>query len=549
MKEAKAFLCPTHNSDLTLKTSGKSADLMADLALVNCIVRTMNPSQPTAEAIAIRRDRVIKVGSNDEVKQFAGNITRIVDLQGKTVIPGFIDTHIHVADFGRFLLWLDLRGTGSITDLQRHLKERAEKTPVGKWIVGRGWNQVYFKEKRLPTLSDLDTVSPKNPVILYHESEKICVVNSKVLHLADITHFAASSSVDKDTKTGEPTGILRDSATDLVWKKVPEPTEDEILDSVIQACRKISEAGITSVHWLVLSLKEISIIEKLHLRRRLPIRVYVIIPTSLLDTISNFKSRDPLVLRIGAAMFSIDEYLASKTAALYQPYTGEPEDRGRLLCGQDEAKEHISRILRAGLQPVIHAMGDKAVDTALISLERTFKDTPNVHCRIEHAALLDESLIERLRKQRAIVSVQPLVMASEFLVWSAIERLGAKRARWLYPLKTLLISGIRVIAGSDCPMEPLNPLLGIQEAVSRNYFSEERISVEEALRMYTVDAAYSSSEENIKGAIDEGKLADLTVLSRDPLAVAPNEISSITVEMTIMAGCIIFPKHEFRSKN
>jgi predicted amidohydrolase YtcJ len=522
---------------------------MADLALVNGKVRTMNPFQPNAEAIAIRRDRIIKVGSNDEVKQFAGSITRVVDLQGKTVIPGFIDTHIHVADFGRFLLWLDLRGTESISDLQQRLRDRAEKTSVGKWIVGRGWNQARFEERRLPMLRDLDSVSSKNPVILYHESEKICVVNSKAMELADITHSAASASVDKDTKTGEPTGILRDSATDFVWEKVPEPTEDEIIDSVKQACDKIAGAGITTVHWLVLSAAEISIIEKLHIRRKLPIRVYVIIPTSLLNTVSNFRSRDPDTLRIGAAMFPVDGYLASKTAALYQPYTSKPENRGKLLCSQDETKEQISRILKAGLQPVIHAMGDKAVDTALISLERNFKDSPNVHCRIEYAALLDESLIERLRKQKAIVSVQPLVMASEFLVWSVVERLGAKRARWLYPLKTLLKNSIRIIAGSDCPMEPLNPLLGIQEAVSRNYFSEERISVEEALRMYTVDAAYSSSEENVKGSIDEGKLADLTVLSRDPLAVAPNEISSIRVEMTIVAGCTIFPKHEFRSKN
>jgi predicted amidohydrolase YtcJ len=518
---------------------------MADLTLVNGKVRTMNPSQPIAEAIAIRRDRIIKVGSNDEVKQFAGNITRIVDLQGKTVIPGFIDTHIHIADFGRFLMWLDLRGTESISDLQQRLRDRAERASVGKWVVGRGWNQARFEEKRLPTLKDLDSVSPKNPVILYHEYEKICVVNSKALELADITNSAAS--VDKDTKTGEPTGILRDSATDLVWIKVPEPTEDEIIDSVIQACDKISAGGITSVHWLVLSAAEISIIEKLHIRRKLPVRVYVIIPTSLLNTVSNFRSRDPDTLRIGAAMFPVDGYLASKTAALYQPYTGEPEHRGKLFCSQDETKEQISKILKAELQPVIHAMGDKAVDTALISLERNFKDSPNVHCRIEHAALLDESLIERLRKQRAIVSVQPLVMASEFLVWSAVERLGDKRARWLYPLKTLLSSGIRIIAGSDCPMEPLNPLLGIHEAVSRDYFSEERISVEEALRMYTVDAAYSSSEENIKGSIGEGKLADLTVLSRDPLAVATGEILGITVEMTIMAGCIVFPKHKFRS--
>jgi predicted amidohydrolase YtcJ len=521
---------------------------MADLALINGKVRTMNPSLPIAEAIAIRNDRIVKVGSNEEVKQFVGNITRVVDLNGKTVIPGFIDTHIHVADFGRFLIWLDLRGTESIADLQRRLKERVEKTPAGKWIVGRGWNQDLFKEKRFPTLSEIDSASPKNPVILFHESEKICLVNRKALEIADIANFVAFSLVDKDKETNEPTGVLRDEATDLVWKKVPEPTEDEISDSVVQACHKVVEAGITSVHWLILSPAEISIIERLHLRRKIPIRVYVIVPVKLLNSISNFKSKDPSVLRIGAAIFPVDGYLAAKTAALYQPYIGEPEDRGKLLYSPDETKEQISRILRAGLQPVIQAMGDKAVDTALTSLERCVKDSPSVHCRIEHAALLNESLVERLGKQRTIVSVQPLVMASEFLVWSAVERLGPKRARWLYPLKTLLGKGVRVIAGSDCPMEPLSPLLGIKEAVSRNYFSEERISVEEALRMYTVDAAYSSNDENIKGSIHEGKLADLVILSRDPLEVSWDELSAIKVEMTIAAGSVVFPKHELRSK-
>ncbi len=521
---------------------------MADLALINAKVRTMNPSQPIAEAVAIRNDRIIKVGSNDDVKQFVGNITRVVDLNGKTVIPGFIDAHIHVADFGRFLMWLDLRGTESIADLQRRLKERTETIPAGKWIVGRGWNQNLFREKRLPTLSDMDSASPKNPVILYHETEKMCVVNSKALESSETSALACSSQVDKDPTTGEPTGILREGATDLIWKKVSEPTEEEISDSVLQACHKIAENGITSVHWLILSPAEIPIIEKLHLRKKLPVRVYVIIPTTLLDNASNFKSRDPPAIRIGAAIFPVDGYLASKTAALYQPYLGESEDRGKLLGNQDETKEQISRILRAGLQPVIQAMGDKAVDTALIALERCVKDSPRVHCRIEHAALLNESLVERLGKQKAIVSVQPLVMASEFHVWSAVERLGAKRARWLYPLKTLLDRGVRVIAGSDCPMEPLAPLLGIKEAVSRDYFPEERVSVEEALRMYTVDAAYSSNDANVKGSIDEGKLADLAILSEDPLEVGIDQLSAIKVEMTIAAGCIVHPKHEFRSK-
>jgi predicted amidohydrolase YtcJ len=198
-----------------------------------------------------------------------------------------------------------------------------------------------------------------------------------------------------------------------------------------------------------------------------------------------------------------------------------------------------------GLQLVIHAVGDKAVDAALTTIEQTSKKAPRkaTRYRIEQAAVLNEKLINRIKKQKGIVSVQPLVVASEFAVWSATERLGAERARWLYPLKTLLKKGIRVVGGSDCPMEPLNPLLGIQAAVTRKFFPEERITVDEALCMYTVDAAYSSGEENIKGTVETGKLADLTVLSHNPAKVPSSEIDNITVEMTIVGGKVVYSKH------
>jgi predicted amidohydrolase YtcJ len=204
-----------------------------------------------------------------------------------------------------------------------------------------------------------------------------------------------------------------------------------------------------------------------------------------------------------------------------------------------------TKILKAGLQLVIHAVGDKALDAALTTIERMSKEAPrrDARNRIEQAAVLNKGLIERMKMQKAVVSVQPRVVASEFSVWSATEHLGAERARWLYPLKTLLKKGIRVVGGSDCPMEPLSPLLGIQAAVTREFFHEERITVDEALRMYTVDAAYSSGEENIKGTVETGKLADLTVLSHDPRKVPPNKIENIKVEMTIVGGKVVYSKH------
>jgi predicted amidohydrolase YtcJ len=518
--------------------------MWADLALVKAKVRTLNPSQPTAEAVAIRKNRIVKVGTNEEIKPWIGKNTRVISLKGKTVVPGFIDTHLHVADFGRFLMWLDLRDVKSILGLQGSLRERAQKTSGGKWILGRGWNQSRFEEKRLPTTSDLDSASPDNPVIFYHESVMMCVVNSRALELARITRLTpppSGGAIDKDAKTGELTGILRGSATDLVWKVIPETSEDELLQAAGLAFEKIMEAGVTSVHWIVLSAIELSVIQKLVAQKKLPIRVYLVVPVNLLESVltSGLLRFSADKLKVGGVMIFVDGYLAARTAALLQPYSDDTSVRGKLLCGQEEMNASATKALRAGLQLVIHAMGDRAVDTALTTIERASKEA---RCRIEQAAVLNEGLIKRIKKQKVIVSVQPRVVASEFSVWSATEHLGAERARWLFPLKTLIKEGVKVIGGSDCPMEPLNPLLGIQVAVTRQFFPEERITVGEALRMYTVDAAYSSGEENIKGSIETGKLADLTVLSHDPGKVPLNEIENIAVEMTIAGGKVVYSK-------
>jgi predicted amidohydrolase YtcJ len=525
--------------------------MSADLALTSGKVLTMNQSQPYAEAIAIKDDRIVQVGTNEEIESWIGNNTKVISLNGKTVIPGFIDTHIHVVDFGRFLTWIDLRDVKSIEEMQSSLRKRAQKTPKRKWIIGHGWDQTRFTEKRFPNLFDLDLTSPDNPVIFYHQCGQMCVVNSKALELAGVTKQTSApldGAIDKNGETGELTGVLRDNAMGLVWKMIPEPSEEELVETAGLACEKIVEAGVTSVHWMVLSSIEIQIIQRLRRENKLPLRVYVVIPVNLLDNVTGLGSRLGLednMVRIGGVEIFADGYLAARTAALLQPYSDDTAASGRLLCTQEEMNASAAKILKAGLQLVIHAMGDKAVDAALTTIERASREAPrkDVRYRIEQAAVLNEGLIERMKMQKVIVSVQPRVVASEFSVWSATEHLGAERARWLYPLKTLLKKGIRVVGGSDCPMEPLNPLLGIQAAVTREFFPEERITVGEALHMYAVDAAYSSGEENIKGSVETGKLADLTVLLHDPGKVPPNEIENIAVEMTIVGGKVVYSKH------
>ncbi len=524
--------------------------ISADLALTSGKVLTMNQSQPYAEAIAIKDDRIVQVGTNEEIDPWIGKNTKVISLKGKTVVSGFIDTHIHVVDFGRFLTWIDLRDVKSIEEIQSSLRKSAQKTPRGKWIIGHGWDQTRFTEKRFLNLFDLDLASPDNPVIFYHQCGQICVVNSKALELAGVTKQTSApldGAIDKDGETGELTGVLRDNATNLVWKMIPEPSEEELVETAGLACEKIVEAGVTSVHWMVLSSIELQIIQRLRRENKLPLRVYVVIPVNLLDNVTGLGSRLGLednMVRIGGVEIFADGYLAARTAALLQPYSDDPAASGRLLCTQEKMNASAVKILKAGLQLVIHAMGDKAVDTALAAIEETSIEAPrkDLRNRIEQAAVLNERLLQRMKKQKVIVSVQPRVIASEFSVWSATDHLGPQRTRWLYPIKTLLKEGIRVIGGSDCPMEPLSPLSGIQAAVTRQFFPEERITIDDALRIYTVNAAYASFEENIKGSIEAGKLADITVLSRDPLTVPPNKIENIAVEMTIVGGKVVYPK-------
>jgi hypothetical protein len=337
---------------------------------------------------------------------------------------------------------------------------------------------------------------------------------------------------------------LRDAAINLVWQAIPELTVNELSEATAMACQEIIKAGLTSVHWIVLSENELSIIQRLHEQGNVPVRVNVIVPEAFIKQTADFHSTDSLMLHVGGVVIYEDGYLDSKTAALFEPYSDEPDNSGKLICPQKTLASSVAEVLAAGFQPIIHAMGDQAVDTTLKVIEQILKQpsSKSIRFRIEQAAVLNEELVERLKTSKVAVSVQPKVVATEFTVWSATEHLGIERAKWLHPLKTLLKAGIKVAGGSDCPMEPLSALLGIQEAVLRQVFPEQRLSVEEALQIFTIYAAYSCGEEEIKGSIEVGKLADLTVLSNDPLTVPTDEIKDIPVEMTVIDGKVVYSK-------
>lgn len=509
--------------------------MFADLVLLEGNVLTMNPNQPIAQAVAVKGNKIIHVGTNESVSELIGKGTKVLRLEGKTVVPGFIDTHVHVTDYGRLLTWLNLENASSIKEIQRLLSERVAQTEAGKWILGRGWNENRLAENRTPTRFDLDEFSPQNPVVLYHQSGQVCVVNSKALEAAGIG-MQADAGIEKNPETGEPTGVLKNDATNLVWNKIPQPTPDELYDSTFMALKKIVQAGITSIHWIVLSEAELPIIRKLAEQDVLPLRVYVIVPANLLDAaLSALNNLNHRFLKLGGAVIFADGYLASRTAALTEPYSDAPEEQGKLLCSAKEMRALAEKIRSAGLQLIIHAVGDRAVAEALSVIEAA--GSGFVRPRLEQAAVLNQQLVQRIKGAEVIVSVQPCVVASEFSVWSAVSRLGEERVKWLFPTRALGESGVVVAAGSDAPMEPLNPMLGVEAAVKRE--APQKITVTAALSMYTLTAAYASGEEAVKGSIEVGKLADLAVLSSNPVSGSSEKLGQISVCLTVLEGRIV----------
>lgn len=522
--------------------------MFADLALLNGNIITMNSKSPKAEAIAVKDDIIIKVGKNYEINQTINDTTKILQLEGKTVLPGLIDTHIHLADYGKLLMWLDLTSSRSIVDIQNSLKNKVESTSQEKWIIGRGWNEKLFSKEEL-TRFNLDIITPDNPVILYNKSGKLSLVNSKALEIAKILQYKKThlkNEILENPDTGEVTGLIKGKAMEKIWSFIPEPQEEDLLELAKLACLKIIESGISSVHWMVLSPIELSIIRKIR-KSKLPLRIFVIIPFELWRSFLKKKTFSILkknLTEIGAVEISVDGYLANKTAALFDPYVGETESKGELSYSQECLNSNVIDVLSSGFQAILRAVGDRAIKYALVSIEKALEKNPsqNSRIRLEQAALLNENLLNSIEKYNLLVSVQPCVIESEFKIWSAIENLGKKRAMLLFPLRTLKNRNVFLLGGSDCPMEPLNPLLGIQISVNRAFFSQESLGIHEALAMYTKNAAYSTKEEARKGSIEEGKLADLTILSRDPTNIPKDEIGNIEIIKTIIGGKIVYSK-------
>ena len=507
--------------------------MSADLILNNANVITMDPAHPAAGLVAVKGNKILAVGGKEVLGEVRGAKTRVIDCQGRTVVPGFNDAHCHIFSFIRSLRSLDLSpsSVSSIADIKAAIRRRARSLPQNSWLAGSGYNEFYLAEKRHPNRRDLDEAAPNHPVVLAHRSLHACVLNSRALSLAGITRETpepAGAIIEREFETGEPSGLLFEMLGYIREKVVPPLSDDELAEGMAAASEHYLSTGITS-------LQEASVTNNFTrwqtLKRfidsgALKSRVFMMFGTGALGQFQeaglSFGAGDSR-LRLGGVKLMLSE-------ATTLP----------------ELKQQAFSAHQAGFQLALHCVETGTVEAAIAALEYISSQLPlpGRRHRLEHCSECPPPLLERLIRLKAMVVTQP-----PFLFYSGERYLATippARRKWLYRLKSFLDGGLIVAGSSDSPVVPDNPLVGIYAAVTRRAQSgeelspEEAVSAKQALAMYTVNAACASFEEGIKGAITPGKLADMVVLSADPLKSPPEQIKDIRVEMTIINGRVVW---------
>lgn len=529
--------------------------MYADLVLMNGKILTVDPEERIAEAVAVKFGRILEVGSNGDVKPLIGRGSVLVDLEGMTVLPGFIDTHGHLFSSGVGLGHIDCSeeaGVRSIRDIQERIAERAKRIPKGGWIVGDKFDESKLAERRIPNRWDLDAAAPEHPVLLSMVGGHVYVANSKALEVKGITREAPEplpgGRFDRDPITGELTGIIYERAVDLVR---PEPSYEEVLEGIRRMSREYVSAGITCFYDSYITGREVKAYLELKSRGELPLRVRW---DMHLDTLPELEKMGISIppglgdewLKICGVKVSTDGAISGRTAALRRPYLHRPGYYGELTMTREEVIEVIMRIHRAGLRASVHANGDQAISNFLDAVEMALEKHPRKDHRHRdiHCSVVDEELIQRMRE----LGVLPTIFGAYAYYHGdkILPAFGEERADWMFAARSMLDAGLKVAAHSDHSASPYPPLMGIYSLVNRMtkngkpYGLRQRITVMEAIRLYTINAAYHTFEEDLLGSIEPGKLADMVVLGEDILEVPKDSIIDIPVEMTIVGGRMVY---------
>ncbi len=528
--------------------------IAADLIVVNAAIRTMDKARPRAEALAVVGNRIVAVGANDEIKNMAGAKTRVIDARGKLVLPGFNDAHVHFLSGGFQLSSVDLRDAATPQEFARRIGEFAKKTPKGRWITGGDWDHERWTPAVLPTKELIDAVTPDTPVFVNRLDGHMALANSAALKLAGVTRDTkdvAGGLIVRD-KSGEPTGILKDAAMNYVYRVVPDSSFDEKLAAARAATAHAASLGVTSVQDMSTG-DDVGVYQTLLSNGELKTRIYAVSPLPAWERVARVGVRSAFgsdMLRIGGLKGFADGSLGSTTASFFAAYDDAPDTSG--LPGDDmpAMQERVLAADKAGLQIMIHAIGDKANDAILTIYENTLKSNGaerDRRFRIEHAQHIRSQDIPRFGRDRVIASMQPYHAIDDGR-W-AQKRIGAERIKTTYAFRSLLDTGATLAFGTDWSVAPMNPLLGIYAAVTRRtvdnknpqgWIPEQKITVEEAVRAYTVGSAFAEFTEHDKGTLAPGKLADFVILSDDIFSINPVEIEQVKVLTTVMDGRVVY---------
>jgi len=504
----------------------------------------------------------VGVGTTNEIKELAGNDTKVIDLHGKTVTPGFVESHCHPSMAGpRLLFEVNAGGTTTILEIIDRIRQKARQLPQEKWLRAWGYNDRRLKEKRHPTRSDLDKATTEYPVFLARLDGHMGVVNSKALKLAQITKDTPDpegGKIDRDPETGEPTGLLRETAQALAKNIIPPYTIEEMKEGLVTACNQLASWGITSFGDAAVVRDSMVAYQELLAENRLPLRVaMMIVGLPMLEFPPYLNELKVLGIKAGfgndrlrilGTKFMIDGSMSGYTAALYEPYSNEPTEYGIIVQSPEELTRGIVEAHKAGLRPLTHAIGDRAIDIVLDAIEKALTETPAAdhRMRIEHCTLPTDEAIDRMKRLGVIPSSSVGFIYE--LAPAHLLCIGPERAKQYFPHKTYLEKGILSVGNSDWFVTSANIAQQLYGVVTRKGYSgevigpEQAISVMDALRLYTINGAYASFEEKIKGSIERGKLADMVVLDRDILTIPEEEIKDIKVEMTIVGGEIVYQR-------
>jgi predicted amidohydrolase YtcJ len=535
----------------------------ADLLLQNGTIYLVEPANLRAQAVAVKDGRIFAVGDDNELEPLIGSRTRVIHLDGCLVLPGFTDSHTHFLAYALRRQQVVLDGVDDWEEVRCRIRAGIERAAPGEWVLGWGWNQNLWGDGTFPSKADLDDITPHNPVALTRTDYHALWVNSLALERGGITAETPDrpgSRIDRDPATGEPSGILREWGAMRLIEDVVSVPDDDVVDTALR--ETIAEAhrlGLTGVHDMPVEtdrLNALRTFQRLYRRGELTLRVSCAFPVSCLEeaiAVGLGSGLGDATLRVGGVKVFTDGSMGSGTAWMLEPYADDPHNYGLAVTPRDRLHDIVRRAEQAGLSLIIHAIGDRAIREVLDVLAEVRKNGEwsmgrGLRHRIEHVQIIHPDDVPRLAQLGVIASIQPVHVMTD---WPVADRVwGHERSRTAYAFRSLLNAGTHLTLGSDCPVAPLNPLLGIQAAVLRQsekgepkdgWYPEERLTVAEAVRGYTMGPAYTVGLERALGSITPGKLADLVVLDQNIFEIEPAEIANVKPTMTIFNGQVVYP--------